>query len=146
MCFVCGEQNPAGVHVHFYEQDDGSVLARFTAAEHHQGYPHRVHGGVISAIMDEVMGRAIMIRYGEAVWGVTAELSLRFRQPVPVGVELTAVGRVVKEGSRLFEGAGALYLPDGTVAAEGAGKYVKLDLGKIGTFDPEREEWFVRPD
>jgi uncharacterized protein (TIGR00369 family) len=146
MCFVCGESNPGGVHVHFYEQEDGSLLARFTGADHHQGYPGRMHGGVITAIMDETMGRAIMIRHGEAIWGVTAELNVRFRKPVPLGVELTAIGRIVSEKSRTFEGAGELYLPDGSVAVEGSGKYVKLDISRIADFDEDREEWYVRPD
>jgi uncharacterized protein (TIGR00369 family) len=146
MCFVCGERNPAGIHVRFYECDDGSVMARFTGAEHHQGYPGRLHGGVITAVLDEAIGRAIMIRYGVGIWGVTAELTMRFRQPAPVGVELTAVGRITKESSRLFEGHGELYLPDGSVAVEGSGKYMKLPLEQIADFDAEREEWYVRPD
>jgi len=146
MCFVCGDSNPAGVHVRFYEGEDGSLFARFTGADHHQGYPGRMHGGVITAIMDETMGRAIMIAHGEANWGVTAELSLRFRKPVPLGVELTAIGRIVSEKSRTFEGAGELYLPDGTVAVAGTGKYVRLDISQIGEWDPHREEWYVRPD
>ena len=146
MCFICGESNPAGVHVRFYEQDDGTLLARFTGREQHQGYPGRMHGGVITAVMDEAVGRAIMIKYGEAIWGVTAELNVRFRKPVPLDVELTVIGRITNEGSRLFEGTGELYLPDGTVAVEAAGKYVKLDIAKIADFDSEREEWYVRPD
>jgi uncharacterized protein (TIGR00369 family) len=146
MCFVCGESNPAGMHVRFYEGEDGSLLARFTGADHHQGYPGRMHGGVITAIMDETMGRAIMITHGEAVWGVTAELSIRFRKPVPLDVELTAIGRIVSEKSRTFEGTGELYLPDGSVAAEGIGKYVKLDISRIADFDAEREQWYIRPD
>jgi uncharacterized protein (TIGR00369 family) len=146
MCFICGESNPAGVHVRFYEQDDGTLLARFTGREQHQGYPGRMHGGVITAVMDEAVGRAIMIKYGEAIWGVTAELNVRFRKPVPLDVELIVVGRITNEASRLFEGTGELYLPDGTVAVEAAGKYVKLDIAKIADFDSEREEWYVRPD
>jgi acyl-coenzyme A thioesterase PaaI-like protein len=146
MCFVCGERNPAGVHVRFYEREDGSVLACFTGADHHQGYPGRMHGGVITAVMDEAIGRAIMIKYGNGIWGVTAELTMRFRQPVPLGVELTVVGRITKESSRLFEGAGQLLLPDRTVAVEGAGKYMKLPIDQIADFDAEREEWYVRPD
>lgn len=146
MCFVCGESNPAGVHVRFYEQEDGSLLARFTAQEQHQGYPGRMHGGVITAVLDEVIGRAIMIRYGEAIWGVTGEINVRFRRPAPLDVELTAVGRITRETSRLFEGAGELTLPDGTVAAEASGKYIKLDISKIADFDAEREQWYVRPD
>jgi len=146
MCFVCGESNPAGVHVHFYEREDGSVLARFTGEDQHQGYPGRMHGGVITAIIDETIGRAVMITHGEAVWGVTVEMNVRFRKPVPLGVELTAVGRITHENKRLFEGSGELYLPDGTIAAEATGKYVKLDISQISDFDAEREEWYVRPD
>lgn len=146
MCFVCGESNPAGVHVRFYEQEDGSVLSRFTPQEQHQGYPGRMHGGVITAVLDETIGRAIMIRHGEAIWGVTGELNVRFRRPAPLGVELTAVGRITRENSRLFEGTGELYLPDGTVAAEASGKYIKLDISQIADFDAEREAWYVRPD
>src|SRR5512141_288441 len=101
MCFVCGESNPAGVHVRFYEMEDGSVQSRFTGADHHQVYPGRMHGGVITAILDETIGRAIMIRYGEDIGGVTAELTVRFLLPVPLGVELTAVGRITAEKSRL---------------------------------------------
>jgi len=146
LCFVCGESNPAGVHVRFYEQEDGSVLSRFTGQEHHQGYPGRMHGGVITAIMDETIGRAIMVRHGEEVWGVTAELTVRFRKPVPLNVELTARGRITNENSRLFEGAGELLLPDGSVAVEATGKFIKLDISKIADFDAEREQWYVRPE
>jgi uncharacterized protein (TIGR00369 family) len=146
MCFVCGENNPAGLHARFYNQEDGSVLARFTGNEYHQGYPGRMHGGAISAIMDEVMGRAIMNRHGGAVWGVTVELTIRFVRPVPLGVELTAVGRVVSENARVFEGSGELCLLDGTVAVRATGKFIKLAIQQIGDFDPEREQWKVRPD
>jgi hypothetical protein len=52
----------------------------------------------------------------------------------------------VSEKSRTVEGAGELYLPDGSVAVEGTGNYVKLDINRIADFDREREQWYVRPD
>ncbi len=146
MCFVCGMKNVAGLKAFFYEQEDGSLVARFTPQEVHQGYPGRLHGGVATAILDETIGRAIMIRYGESIWGVTAELQVRFRAPVPIGVELRAVGRITRDTRRLFEGEGELILPDGTVAVTARGKYVKLPLEAISDFDPEEQEWRVVPD
>ena len=146
MCFVCGERNPAGMHVHFYEQEDGSLLAKFTGAEHHQSYPGRMHGGVITSILDETIGRAIMMRYGADIWGVTVELNVRFLKPVPLETPLTAVGRITVDRSRMFEGTGELLLPDGTVAVTCTGRYIKMDITKIADFDEEREEWYVRPD
>ncbi|MCS6844778.1 MAG: PaaI family thioesterase [Caldilineales bacterium] len=146
MCFICGVKNVAGVHVRFYEPGDGTVLARFTGQTIHQGYPGRFHGGVIAGILDETMGRAIRLEHGDDVWGVTAELTVRYRQPVPIGVELRAVGRITKELSRMFEASAEILLPDGTVAAEGHGKFVKLASAAVAQFDPEVEEWRVWPD
>ncbi len=146
MCFVCGESNPAGVHVRFYEQEDSSILARFTGSPLHQSYPGRMHGGVITAIMDETMGRAIKIEHDDRIWGVTVELNTRFRKPVPLEVELTATGRIIQESRRLVECTGELHLPDGTVAVEATGKFVKLNIDELGDLDPEAEGWYVRPD
>ena len=146
MCFVCGKQNIAGVHVSFYEDEDGTVLARFTGQEIHQGYPGRFHGGVLAGILDETLGRTIRIPYGDAVWGVTVELTTRYRKPVPIGVELRAVGRLVTDRLRAFESTGEILLPDGTVAVEAHGKFVKLANSSVAEFDPVVEEWRVWPD
>jgi uncharacterized protein (TIGR00369 family) len=146
MCFVCGTRNYAGLKVRFFAQADGGVLARFAPTWQHMDDAGDLSLAAIAAMMDEAMGRAIMIPYGEAIWGVTAELSFQIRRPAPVGVELIALGRITSEKSRMFEGRGELFLPDGTVAVTGQGRYVKLDMVALGGFDPEREEWGVRPD
>ncbi len=146
MCFVCGMKNVAGLKAFFYELEDGSVMARFTPQEVHQSYPGRLHGGVAAAILDETIGRALMVKYGETVWGVTAELRLRFHKAVPLGEELRVIGRITRDTRRIFEGEGELLLPDGTVAVSAYGKYIKLPLEQIADFDPEEQEWRVVPD
>ena len=145
MCFTCGEENPAGVHVRYYEQEDGSVLARFTGQDHHQGYPNRMHGGVIAAILDETIGRrswpAACCGFGRHQ-GDARALS-------PAGAARRRAdrgGRITSEDERYFEGTGELLLTDGTVAAEAHAKYRKLDMEQIGDFDPQREKWAVRTD
>ncbi len=146
MCFVCGMKNVAGLKAFFYELEDGSVMARFVPQEVHQSYPGRMHGGVAAAILDETIGRALMVKYGETVWGVTAELRLRFHKAVPLGQELRVIGRITRDTRRIFEGEGELLLPDGTVAVSAYGKYIKLPLEQIADFDPEEQEWRVVPD
>jgi acyl-coenzyme A thioesterase PaaI-like protein len=158
-CFICGVKNVGGVHVNFYEvpprASDGEqgagmteILARFTGQSYHQGYPGRMHGGIITGILDETIGRAINIGEGEhpMTWGVTAELTVRFRKPVPLDVELTARGRITRDIHHVFEGEGELYLPDGTVAATAHGKYVRLKLDAISGLDPEALGWKVYAD
>jgi len=143
MCLVCGLKNDGGLHASFYEVASGELVALFTPREEHQSYPGRLHGGMITAILDETIGRAVMISREEDFWGVTVEFTTRFMKPVPLGVELKVVGRIVKDEGRVFEGSGEILLPDGEVAATGAGKYVKLPLSRIADFDADVQEWRV---
>jgi len=141
MCMVCGTENDLGLHAKFYELDDGALLGLFAPLDVHQSYPGRLHGGISSAILDETIGRAVNISDKDA-WGVTVELSVRFRKPVPLDGEIRAIGRITKDSRRIFEGTGEILLPDGTVAVEATGRYMKMPIEKIadGDFD---EEWFA---
>ncbi len=142
MCFVCGLKNPAGLHTSFFEVEGDQLVGLFTPCEEHQGYPGRLHGGVSAAILDEAIGRAMNVTDPD-VWGVTVEISIRYRKPVPLDTELRVVGRITDQNRRMFEGTGEILLPDGTVAVEGKGKYIKLPLDDIADFDFTEQEWKV---
>lgn len=144
MCVVCGLKNPFGLHTSFFELDNHDLLAIFKPRDEHQSYPGRLHGGIISTILDETMGRAILTQSEEEVWGITVELQVRFMKPVPLDGELRVIGRICKDNNRFFEGTAELLLKDGTVAAAGHGKYLKAPLEKIADFDVDaREEWGI---
>jgi uncharacterized protein (TIGR00369 family) len=143
MCLVCGLKNQFGLHTNFYELDNNELLAIFKPRKEHQSYPGRLHGGIISTILDETIGRAIMIQSEGAIWGVTIDLQIRFKKPAPLDEKLRVVGRITQNSSRFFEGTGELLLHDGSVAAEGYGKYLKTPLEKIADFDEEAQEWQV---
>lgn len=144
MCFVCGLKNPHGLGAAFFELENGELLGIFTPGEAFQGYPGRLHGGVAATILDETIGRAVLIDQQE-IWGVTAEFTVRYRQPVPLGVEVHVIGRIERDRSRIFEGTGEILLPNGEVAVEGRGKYLKLPLEEIADFDHDVQEWKVIP-
>ncbi|MDR1194757.1 MAG: PaaI family thioesterase [Peptococcaceae bacterium] len=129
-CFGCGRDNPAGLKADFYNLENGEIVAVFQAPEHFQGYPQRLHGGVTATIMDEALGRAILAGEPDC-WAVTAELTLRYKKPVPLGEPLRVVARLTGNNRRLFKSAGELLLPDGEVAVTAVGTYVKQPLGKI---------------
>ena len=149
-CVVCGVRNEASLGVVFYDtvSADGTpeVEAHFTARTIHQGYPGRLHGGLATGVLDETIGRAINAANQEGdptIWGVAVDLSTRFRQPVPLDVELVARGRLIGERRRLFEGTGEIYLPDGSVAVAVKGKFMRLPLEEISGIDPEELGWRV---
>ena len=143
MCLVCGLKNPYGLKASFYEIDTGELVSVFTPTHVHQSYPGRLHGGITTALLDETIGRAIMNRKSDAMWGVTVEFTTKFKKPVPLNQELRVVGRITTESSRFFEGTGEILLPDGEIAASGFGKYMKLPLEKIAEFDAAEQEWQV---
>ncbi len=125
MCFVCGMQNPIGLKI-IFEGDGKCVWASFIAKEEHQGYPGVLHGGITFALLDEVIGRAAMELDDSSPWMMTARANMRYRQPVPVGEELTLVGEITRVRSRAVEGRGELRLRDGSVAVEATAMYVKV--------------------
>lgn len=143
MCLVCGLKNPYGLKTFFYELENGELMSVCRLMEEHQSYPNRLHGGITTALLDETIGRAILIKSKGEIWGVTLEFKTRYKKPVPLDGELRVIGRITQEGNRVFEGTGELLLPDGEIAAEGYGKYIKLPLEKIADFDFEEQEWKV---
>ena len=145
MCFVCGLENRFGLKSRFFELENEELMAIFNPAPEHQGYPGRLHGGLAATILDETIGRAVMIRHAGNIWGVTIDFSVKYRKPVPLE-EVRVVARIVREDRRVFEGSGEILLGDGTVAIEGRGRYLKMDIDKIADFDHEGGDWFMADD
>ena len=142
-CLVCGVDNDFGLKTRFYETDGEELVAVFKPLDEHQSYPNVMHGGISATILDEVIGRAIMMTTDSSTFGVTVELNVRYKKPVPLGSELKAVSRITKDRGRIFEGTGELYLPNGEVAVEAEGKYMKRRLDQITSADFTANEWFV---
>ena len=142
-CLVCGVENKFGLKTRFYETAENELVAVFSPISEHQSYPNVTHGGISAAILDEVIGRAIMMTTDSETFGVTVELVVRYKKPVPLNAELKVVGRITRDRGRLFEGTGELYLPNGEVAVEAQGKYMKRRLEQITDKDFTKNEWFV---
>ncbi|AFM39446.1 uncharacterized protein, possibly involved in aromatic compounds catabolism [Desulfosporosinus acidiphilus SJ4] len=141
-CLVCGLKNDLGLKASFYETDMNELIAIFNPLEEHQSYPGRLHGGIAGAILDETIGRAIMIQ-DDTIWGVTVELNIKYKKPIPLDEELRVVGRITKDSKRLFEGTGEILLPDGEIAATAWGKYMKMPIDKIADFNEDEQEWRI---
>lgn len=123
MCFICGLENPVGLHLHIYETGPGTVETSYTAPDHFQGYPGVLHGGIVAAILDEIAGRAHMGSDAENPrFLFTAKLEVKYRRNVPIGTLLKIVGKAGKSRSRSAEAWAGIYhaetdelLAEGTV-------------------------------
>ena len=113
MCYACGAHNERGLHMEFRREGERAICD-YTPCEYQQGYPGRMHGGIVATLLDEAMGWAV---YGAQQWGATARLNVRFRRPVVPGdtlrIEMTLVrlrgrtcrmtGMATVDGARVAE-------------------------------------------
>ena len=122
-CFVCGEDNPAGLHIRFYVED-GLVKARWRPQAHHYGLANVVHGGVTATLLDECMAWAAGRFFGRMC--VTGDLNVRFLKQVPGDRELLVCAEVVRPGRRIAHVRARLLDPTGEACAEAHGRFVPV--------------------
>ncbi len=124
MCFVCGQDNHGGLRLVFsLDRENKSLAADFTPAKTWQGYKDVVHGGIISAVLDEAMTK---LAYSFGMNAVTGKLTVRFKKPLMVGENVRVTGRILKESGRTVEASAEAVKDDGTVVAEAEGLLVKV--------------------
>lgn len=114
-CFICGKENPIGLKADFMiDAEHRRAETRVRIDGVFQGWQGITHGGIISALLDEICAQACM---GSGMMVVTSEIKIRYRAPVPTGSLVTVIGEVVGERRRLVDVKGRLEL-DGKVMAE----------------------------
>ena len=122
-CFACGRANPIGLHLELRFAKDRAE-ADFTPEQKHQGYDGIVHGGIVTALLDEVMGWAI---FNQGIWAVTTRFAVAFRRPMAVGDRVVAIGELTRDRGRALEVHGEVRrASDGELLATAAGTYVRM--------------------
>jgi uncharacterized protein (TIGR00369 family) len=101
-CFACSPHNPRGLQMTFVRIGPAAVEARYTADAWLAGAPGIVHGGVQAVLLDDTMAMAVRSQLEPGAEVVTAELQLRYRRPVAVGVPLVVRARVLRREDRSF--------------------------------------------
>ena len=98
-CMICGMENPFSLKAPFYVLEDESVATIVNFKSEHQSYPDRTHGGMVSALLDELMGRAVWVNEPE-VFGVTTTLNITYRKPTPLDTPVKARGYLTFNSAR----------------------------------------------
>ena len=109
-CFGCGAENPIGLHMHF-QTDEEKMYSFITVPTTMAGWDTTVHGGILSTIMDEIMGWSVIYLLERI--GVTKTMTVEFKKPLYVGAELIAVGSIQEvRSSREVVVLGEIYNQD----------------------------------
>ncbi len=123
-CFVCGEKNPGGLHIPFSYNGE-KVTAEFIPQKIHQGYKNIVHGGIISTLLDEAMVKAALL---QGMPAVTAEMTVRFRNPLHVGEKIFVEASLSRTGRKILEASARVTKHDNTLVAESSAKLLRSDV------------------
>ncbi len=124
-CFVCGTENPLGLKIDFSKNEEQEkIRLPLKIPKYYQGWQNFVHGGILSAILDEAMIKAAFIKKMNCL---TAELTVRFRKPVPVDTTLILTAAVISQRGKILEAEALLQLSDQTVLASARAKLYNFE-------------------
>lgn len=73
-------------------------------AEEHQNYPGRLHDGIAPSILDETIGRVVVIGNPDEIGGITVELCLEHNKPIHLGCGVRCIDRIISENNQFLRG------------------------------------------
>ncbi len=120
-CYVCGQAHPRGLRIRFFTGILGQVHAQFKPDCTQTGYHNVVHGGVISTLLDELLGWPIALQTGRLA--VTGELTVRFVKPMHAGHTYLAIAHPGTNRGKYWVGEGHIRDELGETYAKAHGKY-----------------------
>jgi acyl-coenzyme A thioesterase PaaI-like protein len=118
---VAGPANPLSPPMLVRVSEGGELHSDITMRPIHEGPPGGVHGGFVAALLDQLLGAANIV-YG--VGAMTAELTIRYRRPTPIGVPLELRARTESVEGRKVHTTGEI-IADGVVTAEARGLFIR---------------------
>ncbi|HEY3990250.1 MAG TPA: PaaI family thioesterase [Acidobacteriaceae bacterium] len=126
-CFGCGDDNPAGLRLKFFIDEEDRVLCRFRLPAQFQGPPGHAHGGIIATLLDEAMSKANRHRNLVAM---TRHMSIDYRRPVPLESDLVLEGwsesDTASTSGRKHQCSAEIRDASGTVLASATGIFVEV--------------------
>jgi acyl-coenzyme A thioesterase PaaI-like protein len=128
----------------FHDDGVSTVSSQYAIPANFEGYPGIAHGGIVAAILDEVVARAALA-VDPNHFMMTVKIEIKYRQRVPVETPLTLIGRKLKQRGRLCLANGELHLPDGSIAAEASATLADLPQDLITDAELSSLGWRVYP-
>jgi len=144
MCFGCGPINEHGIRMKFYGNDK-TVYSNVVVPDHMIGWKNLVHGGIISTLLDECMGRCAMFLLRK--FAFTKTMTVNFHKSLMAG-DMLKVESEIKEhvndrdvclSGRIFNSKGELCITSTGIMSMVSIEFVK----KLNIMDDKDIEDFL---
>ena len=115
----------------------GHIIYNMTVQERHLATPSTIHGGMVAAMMDGVLGVAALTLSAEDDCLVsTVEFKINYFNPALLGDELEGEGIVERKGKRIIISSGQILAKNRDVMiAKGMGTFNAYPKEKAGVTD-----------
>jgi uncharacterized protein (TIGR00369 family) len=121
-CFGCGPNNPHRLGIEpVYEND--RVSAEMAFEDRYEGGPGLVHGGVVAAWFDDLLGFVALMHQKPAV---TAKLEVNYRRPIPLGIRIRSEAWLSSIDGRKLHCEGVAYDEKGEILVEAVGLFIRV--------------------
>ncbi len=133
VCFCCGSENPYGLKMRF-STDGQKLYSTVSVPDYMRGWHNLVHGGIISALLDEAMAWSAIHLLKRFI--LTKEINVRFRKPILIETELNVSGWVhehVDERRAIM--AAQIEDGEGNVCATAQGEFALFDAEAFEKMD-----------
>jgi len=122
-CFVCGKDSAHGLHLDI-QDGAGWSYCEWIVQPDYVGYKTVLHGGIIAAILDDMMAHAL---YYKDIDVVTAHMALDYLEPIHVGDRIACRAEVVQFGEGRSIHTKAIVKKHGKVAVQASAVMVIVD-------------------
>ncbi len=139
-CFYCGPNHPSGLKMKFYT-DEEKVYSSITIPDQLCGWNHLAHGGVVTALLDEIMSWASSYLLKKIV--LTKTITIDFIKPVFIGEELRVEGEVferINEKEVIMKGY--IFNNDGELFTQSTGTFALFTLDEGRKMGVMEEKYF----
>ena len=121
------------IEMEFELFNPGELEYKIKITEVHLATPYAAHGGVVSALMDSVLGiSALSIVCTDDKIVSTVEMKLNFLAPVRLGDQLTGTAIVLSKGNRIVVTEAEIKNQNGLLVAKGMGTFNAYPKEKAG--------------
>jgi uncharacterized protein (TIGR00369 family) len=145
-CFGCSPKNPHGLKMKMYVSKS-AVHAWVKVPEYLCGWHNTIHGGIISTILDEVMGWAGIYFLKKIT--LTQKITVEFKKSLFVGDELKAEASVLNtSGKREALLAGTITNSQGELCAQAEGTFTLISTGvakRLKVINDQQIQTFFEP-
>jgi len=126
-CIFCGDRNPLSSALVFQTLNDDSVTAELQGRSFMQGYQGVLHGGFVSALLEEAM---VHVLFQKKIKGYPINLNVAYFRTIPSNANLTLKAKLEGEGPMIYKLSAELFL-NNKLVANGRSDFANIKLFEI---------------